>query len=106
MCIRDSIRRTWPRLEARGIPFTDPQLADLATRYGLGGAVRVLAWSDETSLAVEEIAAMRDGSDTDPGMGWGRIAHELGVHPGIGSIMGNGHGKEDAPGQQGEEPEE
>jgi hypothetical protein len=29
---------------------------------------------------------MRDG-----GKGWGQIAHELGVSPGIGWIMGNGH---------------
>ena len=94
------------RLEAKGIPFTDPQLSDLATRYGLGGAVRVLAWSDEASIDVAEIAAMRDGSETDAGMGWGQIAHELGVHPGIGSIMGDGHGKDDAPGQQDDEPEE
>ena len=56
-------------------------------------------------MEVEAIAAMRDGTDAEPGMGWGRIAHELGVHPGIGSIMGNGHGKDDAPGQQ-DEPEE
>lgn len=93
------------RLEAKGIPFTDPQLSDLATRYGLGGAVRVLAWSDEASIGVEEIAAMRDGSDAGAGMGWGQIAHELGVHPGIGSIMGNGHDTDDAPGQQDDEPE-
>ena len=68
--------------------------------------MRVLAWSDELAMDVEEIAAMRDGTDAEPGMGWGRIAHELGVHPGIGSIMGNGHGKDDAPGQQQDEPEE
>lgn len=75
-------------------------LADLATRYGLGGAVRVLAWSEEKAMDVEAIAAMRDGTDTEPGMGWGQIAHELGVHPGIGSIMGGGQGRENAPGQQ------
>ena len=42
------------------------------------------------------------------GMGWGRIARELGVHPGIGSIMGNGHGPrpEDAPGQRGRTPDD
>lgn len=75
-------------------------LADLATRYGLGGAVRVLAWSQEKAMDVEVIADMRDGSDTEPGMGWGQIARELGVHPGIGSIMGGGQGRENAPGQQ------
>jgi hypothetical protein len=77
-------------------------VADLATRYGLGGAVRVLAWSEEKAMDVEAIAAMRDGTDTEPGMGWGQIAHELGVHPGIGSIMGGGQGRENAPGQQDE----
>ncbi len=94
------------RLEASGIAVDDAVLGDLAGRYGLGGAVRVLAWSDELAMGVEEIAAMRDGTDAEPGMGWGQIAHELGVHPGIGSIMGNGHGKDDAPGQQQDEPEE
>jgi hypothetical protein len=39
-------------------------------------------------------------------MGWGRIARDLGVHPGLGSIMGGGHGREDAPGQQEQAPEE
>jgi hypothetical protein len=46
---------------------------------------------------------MRDGDGTEgSGMGWGQIAKELGVHPGIGSIMGQGggHGRENAPGQQ------
>ena len=84
------------RLSAHGIDADVAQLTDLAARYGLGGAVRLVAWSDETGLAVEELAAMHDA-----GQGWGQIAHELGVHPGIGSIMGNGggHGRENAPGQ-------
>ena len=50
-----------------------------------------------------KIRAMRDGDGTEgSGMGWGQIAKELGVHPGIGSIMGQGggHGRENAPGQQ------
>jgi hypothetical protein len=40
------------------------------------------------------------------GMGWGQMARELDVHPGLGSIMGNGGGngnglgREGAPGQQ------
>jgi hypothetical protein len=49
------------------------------------------------------IRLMRDGDGTEEsGMGWGEIAKDLGVHPGIGSIMGNGggHGRDDAPGQQ------
>ena len=87
------------RLEASGIAVDDGVLAGLATRYGLGGAVRLLAWSSATAVPVDDIAAMRDGTDTEPGMGWGRIARELGVRPGIGSIMGSGHGRDGAPGQ-------
>ena len=102
----EEIAHAAERLEASGIAVDDAVLDDLAARYGLGGAVRVLAWSDEASMGVEEIAAMRDGSDAEPGMGWGRIAHELGVRPGIGSIMGKGH-DEDAPAKDKEpEPEE
>jgi len=94
------------RLTAKGIPFTDPQLSDLATRYGLGGAVRLLAWAHAEQMDVEVIAAQRDGTDTVPGLGWGQIAGALDVNPGIGSIMGNGHGRADAPGQQKQAPEE
>ena len=93
------------RLTDRGIAFNDAQLADLATRYGLGGAVRILAWAADPSvgMTVDEIAARRDGDGTT-GVGWGRLAKELGTHPGIGWIMGNGggHGRDDAPGQQDE----
>ena len=101
----DDLAHAAARLEANQIPYTDGQLSDLATRYGLGGAMRVLAWSEATELDVVEITDMRDGTDTEPGMGWGKIAKELDVHPGIGSIMGEGHGREDAPGQN-KEPEE
>jgi hypothetical protein len=90
------------RLEAKGIAVADDVLADLSTRYGLGGAVRLLAWSNELTMDVEDIAVMRDGTETEPAMGWGRIARQLGVHPGIGSIMGGGQGRENAPGQQDE----
>ena len=94
------------RLQANEIPFTDPQLSNLATRYGLGGAVRLLAWAQAEAIDVETIAAMRDGTDGEPGMGWGRIARELDVHPSIGSIMGSGNGREGALGQQENAPEE
>ena len=79
------------RLRAAGLTVDDAQLADLAGRYGQGGAVRLLAWSAETGMAVEDIARMRDGTEGTEPMGWGRIAKELGVHPGIGSIMGGGN---------------
>ncbi len=102
----DELAHAAERLEASGIAVDDAVLDDLAGRYGLGGAVRVLAWSDATATDVEEIAAMRDGTDAEPGMGWGRIAHELGVRPGIGSIMGNGHDKDAAGEDEAQESEE
>ena len=91
------------RLSAREIAFDDAALADLASRYGLGGAVRLFAWADATGRSVDDLAAMHDTGGPDGGpMGWGKIAKELGVSPGIGSIMGNGggHGRDTAPGQQ------
>jgi len=81
-------------------------IAELAAGYGVGGAVRILAWADTSGADAGEIAAMFDG-----GMGWGEIASELdpdgelGLSPGIGSIMGHGaaaggaHGRDSAPGQ-------
>ena len=69
------------------------RLEELAGRYGVGGAVRLIAWSDAASMSIDELAAMRDtgGEGAEP-MGWGRMARELGVHPGLGAIMGNGGG--------------
>lgn len=96
------------RLRASNITVDEALLSDLATRYGVGGAVRVTAWAADPNdeVTVESIMAMRDGDGTEgSGMGWGRVAEELGLHPGIGSIMGNGggHGRYDAPGQQEDE---
>lgn len=93
------------RLRASKFTVDDAVLSDLATRYGLGGAVRIVAWAadPDDDTTIETITAMRDGDGTEgSGMGWGRIAKDLGVHPGIGSIMGNGggHGRANAPGQQ------
>jgi hypothetical protein len=73
------------RLAAHGISASTDQLATLAQNYGLGGAVRLMAWSKSTGKSVDELRAMRDG-----GSGWGVLARELGVHPGIGWIMGGG----------------
>lgn len=76
---------------------------DLVTTYGVGGAVRIMAWSNGDSGVITDIREMRDGDGTeDSGMGWGKIAKALDVSPGIGSIMGNGggHGRDNAPGQQ------
>ena len=88
------------RLAAHGLTVSDELLAELAGQYGLGGAVRIVAWSNGDEAAMADIRAMRDGTETEPGMGWGRIAKVLGEHPGIGSIMGGGRGPDDAPGQQ------
>jgi hypothetical protein len=103
------------RLRASGIGVDDPaleaQLSELATVYGLGGAVRMIAWSADNALGatVDDIRLMRDGDGTEgSAMGWGQIAKRLEVHPGIGSIMGNGggHGRANAPGQQNRGTEE
>jgi hypothetical protein len=94
------------RLAANDLAVSDELLAELAGRYGLGGAVRIVAWSEGDEAVMADIRAMRDGDGTEgSGMGWGRIAKELGVHPGIGSIMGHGggHGRDDAPGQNRDE---
>ena len=86
------------RLSDAGIEVDAAVFEDLATRYGQGGAVRLYAWAEATDYSVEEIAAMRDG-DGEP-VGWGRLARDLGVHPGIGSIMGRGNAPDGPPGQQ------
>jgi hypothetical protein len=85
------------RLAASDIDVSSEELKALAADYGLGGAVRLLAWADQVSgTSLEELKAMRDA-----GAGWGQMAKDLGVNPGIGSVMGNGggDGRESAPGQ-------
>jgi hypothetical protein len=94
------------RLGEAGIQATSDQLQSLAADYGLGGAVRLLAWADATGMSLADLRAMRDD-----GAGWGQMAADLGVSPGIGSIMGNGaeaaggHGRDNAPGQQKPKPD-
>jgi len=95
----EALAHAGERMAANDIPFDEAVLSDLASRYGVGGAVRMLAWASQATVDVEQISTMRDGTDTEPGMGWGQIARELDVHPGLGAIMGNGHGRENAPGQ-------
>lgn len=72
------------------------RVRELATEHGFGGAVRLLAWEAE-GVPIDEVLDRRAA-----GLGWGDIAKEFDVHPGIGSVMGNGggHGRENAPGQQ------
>jgi hypothetical protein len=93
----EGITHATERLNANGISADEATVADLATEYGVGGAVRVLAWSAETGVSVDDIRALRA-----EGKGWGVIARELGVHPGIGTVMGQGggHGRDNAPGLQ------
>jgi hypothetical protein len=77
------------RLSEAGIEVGDDFDA-LVEAYGVGGAVRLYAWADELAdYDVDDLAAMRDGADGEPPMGWGKLARELGVSPGIGSVMGN-----------------
>ena len=93
----DAVEHAVDRLQASGHDADAGTVSDLAATYGVGGAVRLIAWAEASGHSVDEIRAMRDG-----GQGWGQIARDLGVQPGIGSIMGNGggHGRETAPGQQ------
>jgi len=101
----EAIQHAMERLADNEIPVDEGVFTDLAGRYGLGGAVRLSAWAVATGMSVDEIAAMRDTGGTDGApMGWGRLAHELNeqgfdVRPGIGSIMGNGRGSGEPPGQ-------
>jgi hypothetical protein len=83
----DDLGHAVDQLKASGIDTTAGQLQALAADYGLGGAVRLLAWADASGKSLDDLKAMRDTGD-----GWGQIAHALGLNPGIGSIMGEGEG--------------
>jgi hypothetical protein len=93
------LARLVDRLAEAGITTDADTIGALAAEYGVGGAVRLLAWADASGLSTEDLAARFDG-----GEGWGQIARDLDLHPGIGSIMGKGGGQglglEHAPGQQ------
>ena len=95
----DPVAHALERLGAAGIP-TDDNFAAVAEQYGVGGAVRLYAWADATGMTVDEIVDLRDGDGEGPPVGWGVLAKELEVHPGIGSIMGRGHGPDGPPGLQ------
>lgn len=82
-------------LDTAGITATADQLAALAAKYGVGGAVRILAWADATGGDTAKVTDLRD-----QGMGWGAIAKQLNgedtslsLKPGIGWIMSGGHGQ-------------
>ncbi len=87
----ENLARVVERLAAHDITTTADQLAALAAKVGLGGAVRVLVFADASGRTPAEILAAFES-----GKGWGVIAKELGLHPGIGSIMGNGKGLDKA----------
>jgi hypothetical protein len=94
----DELAHAVERLKASGIDASTGELSALAADYGLGGAIRLLAWAEANTqnISLADLQAMRDD-----GQGWGQIANELGLNPGIGSVMGQGgeHGPENAPGQ-------
>lgn len=86
----DEIARIVGRLNDAGINATAAQVTDLAGKVGVGGAVRVFAFAQASGKTPAQIMAMRQA-----GKGWGQIKHELNlsIGPGIGWIMGNGHGQ-------------
>lgn len=96
----DNTERIVERLGAAGVTTDADELQALADVYGVGGAVRILAWAEAASIDPSEITAMRD-----EGMGWGEIAQALedanpgtDFKPGIGGIMRGGHGNGWGPG--------
>jgi len=105
----DELAHALDRLQAAGIDTTTDQLSQLAGTYGLGGAVRLLEWSDASGMSVADLQALRDD-----GKGWGQIAHDLDLNPGIGTVMGqggdhghsaDGHGKPSDAGADGDDAE-
>jgi hypothetical protein len=88
------VARMLQRLTDAGMDTDASTLATLIDTYGVGGAVRLLAWSDASGSAVADLQQLRDG-----GMGWGQIARQLNadsslqLSPGIGWVMSGGHGK-------------
>ncbi len=83
----EELERLVGRLAEAGISTDSDTIAALAADHGVGGAIRLLAWADASGMTTDELAAM-----FADGMGWGQIAKEHDLHPGIGRIMGNGGG--------------
>ena len=88
----EKVKGILERLHEAGIASTADEFNSLAQKYGVGGAVRVLAFAHAAGKTPAEIAAIFDA-----GKGWGEIRRELGltIGPGIGWIMGHGHAKAD-----------
>ena len=93
-----TLDRIVTKLGDAGVTTDADTVAGLAAEHGVGGAVRLLLWPD-ADTSMEDILAMRAGDAETAPMGWGRIAKDLGIRPGIGHVMGGGSGLENAPGQ-------
>lgn len=81
------LARVLDDLKIAGIPATADELQMLASKVGLGNAVRILAFANASGKSPDEILAMFQS-----GEGWGRIASDLNltIDPGIGGIMSGG----------------
>jgi len=88
-----NLERIAAALAAAGITTTPEELAALADKVGVGGAVRVLRFAKASGKTPAEILALFEA-----GKGWGVIARELklDIGPGNGSVMGHGKGHDDA----------
>jgi hypothetical protein len=86
----EKIQSILDRLGTVGIKATADEFKTLAEKYGVGGAIRVLAFADAAGKSTADITALFDS-----GKGWGLIRRELGltIGPGLGWIMGQGHDK-------------
>jgi hypothetical protein len=94
----DELAHAVDRLAASDIEVSSEELSALAADYGLGGAIRLVAWAKATGMSVDDLRALRDD-----GAGWGQMARDLpgDVNPGIGTIMG--HAGEHGPGDAGQQ---
>jgi hypothetical protein len=88
-----NLERIVDRLADAGIVTTTDDLAALAAKVGVGGAIRVLRFAQASGKTPAEILAMFEA-----GMGWGVIAKELklDINVGNGSVMGQGTGVDKA----------
>jgi predicted lipid-binding transport protein (Tim44 family) len=85
----DQVARVVAALKAAGIAATADQVGQLMTQLGQGQAVRVLAFANAAHQSPDAILKMFQS-----GKGWGQIKKDLSlsIGPGIGWIMGHGHG--------------
>jgi hypothetical protein len=78
------------KLKAAGLTATAAEFNALVAKVGVGGAVRSIAFAQASGKTADQIVAMFQA-----GQGWGELKHtlNLSIGPGIGWIMGGGHGK-------------